>query len=197
MKIEVYTLVLCIITVYRSPSGNFNRFLEIMDAVLQSVYSPSLDIIICGDININYLETNEQRKQLDNLLLLYNLVAIVDFPTRLTVTSATAIDNVFIDVSRFHDCVVSPFLNGLSDHDAQILTFRAWYPKQPIGNKTIRKVDQQKISDFLLHLSNESWSTVFNTVVVNLMLNSFLDTYLKIFDASFPLTKAINQNNGN
>jgi len=128
---------------------------------------------------------------------LYNLVGSVDFPTRLTVTSATAIDNVFIDVSRLHDCVVSPFPNGLSDHDAQFLTFRAWYPKQPIGTKTIRKVDQQKISDFLFHLSNESWSTVFNTDDVNLMLNSFLDTYLKIFNASFPLTKVINQNKGN
>jgi len=128
---------------------------------------------------------------------LYNLISIVDFPTRLTVTSATAIDKVFIDVSWFHDCVVSPFPNGLSDHDTQILTFSARYPKQPICIKTVRKVDQQKISDFLLHLSNESWSTVFNTEDVNLMLNSFLDTYLKIFNTSFPLTKVINQNKGN
>jgi len=111
--------------------------------------------------------------------------------------SATAIDNVFIDVSRLQDCVVCPVLNGLSDHDAQILTFRAWYPKQPIGTKSIRKVDQQKIYDFLLHLNNESWSAVFNSDDVNLMPNSFLDTYLKIFNASFPLTKVTNQNKGN
>ena len=63
VKIEVHTSELCILTVYRSPTGNFNSFLEIIDAALQSVYSPSLAVIICGDININYLETNEQRKQ--------------------------------------------------------------------------------------------------------------------------------------
>jgi exonuclease III len=125
VKLEVLSSVFCIITVYRSPSGNFNHFLETIDAVLQSVYSPSLGIILCGDININYLVVNEQRKQLDNLLLLDNLVGIIDFSTRLTNTSTTAIDNFFIDVSGFHDYVVTPFPNGLS-----IMTPRYW----PLGH---------------------------------------------------------------
>jgi len=147
--------VFCILTVYRSPSGNFNRFLETLDAV-QFVYSPSLGIIICGDININYLVITEQRKQLDNLLLLYNLVGIVDFPTRLSNTSTTAIDNVFIDVSTFHDYLITPFPNGLSDHDAQILAFKTLYSGRSPGTKFVRKVDQQTISDFTFILSNES-----------------------------------------
>jgi len=197
VKLEVQSTVFCIITAYRSPSGKFNHFLETIDAVLQSVYSPSLGIIICGDININYLVVNEQRKQLDNLLLLYNLVGVVDFPTRLTNTSTTAIDNVFIDVSGFHDYVVTPFPNGVSDHDAQILAFRALYPGQSPGTKFVRKVDQQTISDLTLALSNESWSNIFNTDDVNLMYNSFLNTYLRIFYASFPLTRVTSQNKCN
>jgi hypothetical protein len=128
-----------ILTVYRSPSGNFNRFLEILDCVLQFVYSPSLGIIICGDININYLVVTEQRKQLDNLLFLYNLVGIVDFPTRLSNTSTTAIDNIFIDVSTFHDYLFTPFPNGLSDHDAQILAFKTLYSERSPGSKFVRK----------------------------------------------------------
>jgi hypothetical protein len=125
VKLEVHSSVFCIMTVYRSLSGNFNHFLETIDAVLQSVYSPSLGIILCGDININYLVVNEQRKQLDNLLFLYNLVGIVDFPTRLTNTSATAVDNFFINVSGFHDYVVTSFPNGLS-----IMMPRYW----PLGH---------------------------------------------------------------
>jgi hypothetical protein len=196
VKLKVQS-VLCIITVYRSPSGNFNHFLETLDAVLQLVYSPSLGIIICGDININYLVVNEQRKQLDNLLRLYNLVGIVDFPTRLTNTSSTAIDNVFIDMSGFHDYVVMPFINGLSDHDAQILALRAFDPGQPPGTKFVRKLDQHKISDFLFKLGNESWPSIFNTDDVNFIYNSFLNTYLKIFHASFPLTKVTSQSKCN
>ena len=58
---------------YRAPSGNLTYFLQNVDDVLQSLYTPSTHFIICGDININYLVDNEQKKQLENLLLMYNL----------------------------------------------------------------------------------------------------------------------------
>ena len=96
----------------------------------------------------------------------------------------------------FHDYLIIPFPNGLSDHDAQILAFKT-YPGQSPGTKFVRKVDQQTISDFTLTLSNESWSDIFNTDDVNLMYNSFLNTYLRIFYAYFPLTRVTNQNKCN
>ena len=57
--------------------------------------------IICGDININYLNESVNKSQLDNLLLSYNLTSIISFLTSVQNTSATAIDNIFIDVSQF------------------------------------------------------------------------------------------------
>ena len=168
--------------------------METLGVALQSLYSLPVSIIICGDININCLVVNEQRKQLDNLLLLYNLVGIVDFPTRLTNATATAVDNVFIDVSGFHDYVVTPFSNGLSDHDIQILAIRTLHPSRSPGTKLIRKVDQQTISDFILALSNQSRSNIFYTDDVNLMYNSFLNTYLRILYTSFALTRVKSQN---
>ena len=59
--------------IYRSPTGNFNYFLQNLDKVLQLVYTPALHIIICGDININYLAENEQKRQIDNLLIAMRL----------------------------------------------------------------------------------------------------------------------------
>ena len=119
----------------------------------------------------------------------------MDFPTRLTNATATAI--VFIDVSGFHDYVVTPFSNGLSHHDAQILAIRTLHPNQSPGTKLIRKMDQQTISDFILTLSNESWSNIFNTDDVNPMYSSFLNTYLRIFYTFFPLTRVKSQNKRN
>jgi hypothetical protein len=69
--------------------------------------------------------------------------------------------------------VVTPFPNGLSDHDAQIVVFKALHPGRSPITKFVRKVDQQTISDFIFTLSNESWSSIFNTDDVNLMYNSF------------------------
>jgi hypothetical protein len=57
VKLQEQSSLFCIITVYRSPSGNFNRFLETLDTVLQLIYSPSLGIIICGDYLLTYLLT--------------------------------------------------------------------------------------------------------------------------------------------
>jgi hypothetical protein len=53
----------------------------------------------------------------------------------------------------------------------------------------IRKINEYTINDFLLKLSYETWDTVFSTDNVNDMVNSFLDTYLKIFYSSFPLKR--------
>jgi hypothetical protein len=47
---------ICIVAVYRAPSGNFLQFLNIFDRALNSIYCPSIEFIICGDININYLK---------------------------------------------------------------------------------------------------------------------------------------------
>jgi len=61
---------MCIITIYRAPTGNFNFFLQNLDNVLQVLHTPASNFIICGDLNINYLVENEKKKQLDNLLLM-------------------------------------------------------------------------------------------------------------------------------
>jgi hypothetical protein len=138
---------------------------------------------------------NERKKLLENLLLMYNLIGIVNFPTRINNTSASAIDNIFIDTSHFEDYSVIPFSNDLSDHDTQILTINIPVQMQSDRLKIIiRKIDKHIILDFIYELSNESWDSVFNNNDVNLKFNSFLNTY---FYSCFPLirTKSRNLNN--
>jgi hypothetical protein len=48
-------------------------------------------------------------------------MSIVNFPTRIQNYSSSAIDNVFIDSSRKEHISIEPVINGLSDHDAQLL----------------------------------------------------------------------------
>ena len=51
--------------------------------------------------------------------------------------------------------------------------------------------------DFIFKLRVESWDGVFNNSDVNLMFNSFLNTYLKIFYSSFPLIRSKSRNYSN
>ncbi len=81
------------------------------------------------------------KHQLDNLLLSYNLYSIINFPTRVQNTSATAIDNIFIDVSQFESYTVNSIINGVSDHDAQLLIITTDYSLAPTHTpKTMRKL---------------------------------------------------------
>ena len=68
---------------YRSPSGNFDNFLTNLDLVLQKLFLLKLTFIICGDININYLDDSYKKKQLDSILYSFNLCSIVNFPPEL------------------------------------------------------------------------------------------------------------------
>jgi hypothetical protein len=70
-----------------------------MEIVLNLFFRNNTKIVLCGDINVNYLSDNNKKKKMDLLLASYNLLSAVKFPTRLQNGSATAIDNIFIDAS--------------------------------------------------------------------------------------------------
>ena len=51
-----------IINIYRSPSRNFEYFLNNLEILLNAILSNSMGLIICGDFNINFLN-NTTHKQ--------------------------------------------------------------------------------------------------------------------------------------
>ena len=83
-----------IMTIYRAPTGNFEVFLNRLDSILKTLCKADSKLIVCGDINIDYLSDSEKKRQLDAALFSYNLFAIVHFPTRSQYQSNTAIDNI-------------------------------------------------------------------------------------------------------
>jgi hypothetical protein len=160
--------------------------------ILNRIYTNSLNIILCGDININYLDDASTNKQkLNSLLASYNLCSIVDFPTRVVNISATAIDNFIIDKHRNEIFSINSLPNGLSDHDAQILTLNNIKLLNPSNYPVIRRdINEFTISEFKLNLNYESWAEGFTIDDdVNTMFNNFLNTYLIIFNHSFPHKK--------
>ena len=96
VRLQKPPIQLIILAIYRSPSGNFTTFFKNLDSILSTWYSNKIEFVICGDININYLENCKKRQQLDALLQTYNIIVTVSFPTRKSKASATAIDDIFI-----------------------------------------------------------------------------------------------------
>jgi hypothetical protein len=63
------------------------------------LYTSTIEYIIRGDININYLVDSDRTSQLKALLKTYKITSVVNFPTHTQQNSATAIDNIFIDIT--------------------------------------------------------------------------------------------------
>jgi len=107
--------------IYRSPSGDVAQFLKSLEDTLSYLYKFSITIILCGDLNINYILETPDKKRLGNIMKSLNLSQIVDFPTRITNNTAALIDCIFLDTMLVKKVISYPHINGLSDHDAQIV----------------------------------------------------------------------------
>jgi hypothetical protein len=135
------------------------------------------------------------------VLLTYNLSAIVHFPTRSQSYSSTATDNIFIDTYKFLNYTDSPLHNGLLDHDAQLLIIKdVNLQLQNHRTHTIRNINNYSIEEFKTRLSYESWDSIFGyngNTDVDILFNSFLNNYLRIFYTSFPPRKITERSNNN
>ena len=188
VKIKYLRACFSIYCLYRAPSGNIEYFYEQLDSLLDSHLHINSEIILCGDLNVDYYDFNQKKIQLENFLDSFNLVGTVHFPTRITPTTASTIDNIFIGKHLHY--TISPYINGLSDHDGQILTLRdSVQVKEPKKYSLKRIVNEKTIANFQLNLSYKSWIEIFSETDVNIMFNKFLNTYLRWYNHSFPIQK--------
>jgi hypothetical protein len=92
-----------------------------LNSILNQFSKTNSEIIMCGDINVDCLDVKCFRCQLDALLATFSLASTVQFPTRSLNGSISAIDNIFIDRTHKGKYTLYPLINGLSDHDRQII----------------------------------------------------------------------------
>jgi hypothetical protein len=175
------------LAIYRAPTGDFELFVNKLESIIDYLHKPTAELVICGDININYLTESYHKQCLNSLLASFNLMSIVNFPTRIQNYSSTAIDNVFIDSSRKEHISIEMVINGLSDHDAQLLVIKNI---ESISNyhdcrKRTRLTSKDTVKEFIIHLSNESWGLVSNSHDLDSKFNTFLNIFLRNFEV-FP-----------
>jgi hypothetical protein len=139
---------------------------------------------------LNYLADTCRKNQLNSLLISYNLFDTVDFPTRTQNSTISAINNILIDFSRQGNFVIFPIYNGLLDHDAQLITIHdIGLYEQTCYVINIRRISENFLNDFKYNLNFEQWEDIFAETEVNIIFNTFLNTFLRIFNSDFPLIR--------
>ena len=120
-------------------------------------------IIIGMDHNLDFLKSNshEPTQDFPELNLDNHLIPIITRPTRITKSSATLIDNLFVS-ENIVDCYRSGLLlDDLSDHLPCIVTLEHVDPDTKGYNlvKT-RKLDDTKLANIKRELNTHNWNDI-------------------------------------
>jgi exonuclease III len=62
---------ICILSVYRLPYSNYEIFLGKLELILQKLCKRKAKVVICGDINVNYMDNCLKKVKLDDILSSY------------------------------------------------------------------------------------------------------------------------------
>jgi hypothetical protein len=115
---------------------------------------------------------------------------VVDFPTRIINNNGTLIDTIFVDTTIYDKIQVKPLINGLSDHDSQIICLQSANIglQQTFSKIKSRLINEQTIEHFQMLLKDEMWNnTVYKSTCANEMYSRFQGIFLRYYEASFPV----------
>jgi hypothetical protein len=117
----------------------------------------------------------------------FNLTQVADFPTIIINNNGTLIDTIFVDTTIYDKIQVKPFINGLSDHDAQIICLQNANTRlqQSVSKIKSRSINEQTIKHFQALLEDETWDTVYKSICTNEMYSRFQNIFLRYYEASF------------
>jgi exonuclease III len=117
---ELIDYKVILICIYRSSAGKFVVFLNKLELIIQELSNKNKRLILSGDWNINFLQDGLHVREINNVLIRYNLTNTVKVPTRITKTSSSLLDVIIIHEEKLIEPARVIEL-GMSDHYAQTL----------------------------------------------------------------------------
>ena len=172
-------------------------FLTYLDRTIEKMVSDDKDVYIMGDFNIDLLKCETSQVSQDFLLSLRScyLIPTVDKPTRLHRTSATLIDNIF--VNNLDKLLASGnIISDISDHFSQFCIRTSAKDKfRQVKNVKIRDYSRFSVDRFNDELSEIDWDQIIanGANCVNKLFSSFYNKYNTIVNKHAPMKKLSNR----
>lgn len=172
--------------VYRNPAEHVD-WLDKFNLMMEAATLTTKEIIIMGDFNIDLLKTHASWRLIYEQ---YCLQQVIDIPTRITATSKTLLDHIYVTNKENIIEICSPVC-GRSDHNAVCITWAKKGIKIPkIGHKTIQYRCFSKFNEdsFLLDLSQANLQEVYQYTDPDSALEFWLQRFNAVYDRHAPLT---------
>lgn len=183
--------------IYRPPNNDivqFNAEFHNLLGKLSLVAKKNTNIALAGDFNIDLLladSSSSTQLFLDNLSS-YSFVPTISLPTRITSSSSTLLDNVF--VNSLSTTISSAIIfSDISDHLPILVKLPAKLaPRQSNTTQMTRSVNTVSINAFIAALQAQRWDNVLDAIndplsAPHVAYALFSLTFLQLYDRHFPL----------
>jgi len=193
---------LCILCVYRPPSGEIKVFFDALSELVQYCSKLTSDFILCGDFNIDFLCDTLDKRLLLDFFTCFNINHLSADPTRIfrnknNVISQTKIDYLVTNLwsKGFKTGTVQA---NLGDHLAIIGNYK--YRANNTDVKNIQSISYRSYSEYNLDMLKSFMENVnfniYTSLNVNHVYKEIVDTIKWAIEANCPLkNKTLQPNN--
>ena len=160
--IELYSKNKNIITgsIYRVPNTNEKQFIDKYSNIIEKINTENKDIIIGTDQNLDYLKCDRHTNTANflNFNLESGLLPLVTKPSRITHSTATLIDNIYVKSRNVPKSKTILLVTDISDHLPCLVLIDCEYhtKKQPLEFEH-RKLNDQALENIKLYLEDNDW----------------------------------------
>ncbi len=179
--------------IYRVPNTPERLSIARYESVMTHFCNTNCDILVGTDQNLDYMKTDTNNNVSDLLDVFFTLGTLpsVITPTRVTPSSATLIDNIYVKCDKYENITSRTLLTDISDH-FPILTGigrcenMSKKHKQPI-TFMMRKLGAAEVSNIGESMQSTDWEQKLCYDDVNQCYEEFIAHFTSIMDTHAPL----------
>ena len=177
---------------YKPPGCKFSDFLETFESILQCINNEHKPCLLLGDFNVNLLslDISNNVKGFYDTLVSYNMLPLIQIPTRITRNTATLIDNIFCNIDGA--CTQGVLIADFSDHLPVFVSTNINLNSSTPAENTPKYISKRVINDcniarFCQYLNEINFELGVYSADVNKAYEVFMDKINNAYNKSFPM----------
>ena len=179
-------------SMYRAPNTNTKLFTSNFTQLCKKINETKKTCVIGTDHNLDFLKSDIHQITGDfiDTILQNNLLPTVTRPTRITKTTATLIDNIFISNQLYMNTYNVIIVDDISDHLPCLSVIKNFkLTKRESIQIESRNFSPKNISNITQDMNNIDWVNVLSNHDVNTQFDIFHKELLSTIDKHSPLKK--------
>lgn len=178
--------------IYRPPKSPISEFNDALKTILGSLSKEDKHMYLTGDYNINLLnsDTHIPSAEFAELFFSHSFFPSINKPTRVSSTTATIIDNIFINNIHSNSVTAGILAADISDH-CPIFCVSPFRLTAPDTDNYITKriFNDRNKTKFMEMLNSSDWTVCRQQTDCQIAFTTFYDQYKTCFDNCFPPTR--------